>query len=65
MDFYKMPKPPLGLQPRGIWIYHRCVENIEVMHRQVNAPEGYSVNFDLIKEWAEELIININELGGE
>lgn len=55
-----LPRPPLGVMPRTIWLEHRIKELSEAITRQF-AQEGHTPDLCLIDQWSQE----INDLNGQ
>lgn len=53
----QVPKPPLGVKPKFIWVQHRVNEIICAMdrHRQFNQDGNSVIDWERFSRWSDEL----------
>ncbi len=54
-----IPRPPLGLEPRKIWVESRTRQVLEAMLRYLDA------GMKIPREWSRELGVNLDDLEAE
>lgn len=56
----RLPRPPLGIKPRSVWLAQRSAELIAALSRYA-ASEPAAEGVEQMAEWAEELADTLRE----